>query len=134
MAISASINMAAATPYLLHVTETTGHTRRSPRGEVPDEVIERLRPVLQEALAGPVAVPGCEGYQMRARTDANGLHCQVLSIDGALVSFLVSRGTGGDPPRYLVRLHLDALDLHPGAAEWLGDFELCVAWCWLEGR
>ena len=109
MAISASINMAAATPYLLHVTETTGHTRRSPRGEVPDEVIERLCPVLQEALAGPVAVPGCEGYQMRAWTDANGLHCQVLSIDGAL-------------------------DLHPGAAEWFGDFELCVAWCWLEGR
>ena len=79
MAISASINMAAATPYLLHVTETTGHTRRSPRGEVPDEVIERLRPVLQEALAGPVAVPGCEGYQMRAWTD-----CQRVALPGPL--------------------------------------------------
>ena len=54
--------------------------------------------------------------------------------DGAIVSFLVSRGAGGEAPRCLVRTHLDAMTRHPDASEWLGDFELCVAWCWLEDR
>ena len=39
-------------PYLKHVTLLTGHSRRSPRSEVADEVIERLAPVLSEALTG----------------------------------------------------------------------------------
>ena len=44
----------------------------------------------------------------------------------------MSQGTGGDPPRYLVRLHLDALDLHPGAAEWLGVNS--APWTWLSNH
>lgn len=53
--------------YVLHVTLTTGHRRRSLRSEVRDEVLAVLRPLLERALAGEyVAVPGVgTGYTMR---------------------------------------------------------------------
>ena len=36
-----------------------------------------------------------------------------------------------EPPWCAVEIH-PALALYPAAAEWLGDFERCVAWAWVD--
>ena len=77
-----------------------------------------------------VPVPGCPGYSFRAWEADGNLHIQVLSIDGAIFSLVVSRGS---PPRCRVAL-CAAFPLHVPVAEWMRDFERCIAWAWLEGR
>jgi hypothetical protein len=46
-----------------------------------------------------------------------------------------SSPAAGDPPRapwVAARLY-PTLALDPDAAVWLGDFERCLAWAWIEG-
>lgn len=62
--------------HVLHVTLQTGHTRKSPRSEVADEVVEMLRPLLERALRGErVPIPGQPGYTMTG--GAQGRCCMV---------------------------------------------------------
>ena len=77
---------------LLPATEATGNVRRSQRCMMPDKAIKRALPHLAAALVEAVPVPGCEGYLFRAWEADGRLHVRVLSIDGEIVSLLVSRG------------------------------------------
>lgn len=69
--------MATRERYIEHVTLTTGHTRRSPRSEVSDEVVAMLRPLLDRALRGEhVAIPGA----VPACTMTGGVHGRCCAV------------------------------------------------------
>lgn len=131
---------------LCHYTITTGHVRQSARSEVRDDVIERLAPLLQP---GDHAMPGPFGdYRLRVTVDGSTLAATVITVTGVpLATTIVCidqagldaalRATGMIPaveitlPCALVEIH-PTLALDPGASDWLGDFEKCLAWTWLE--
>lgn len=145
--------------YLNHITLSTGHTRRSDRSDVTDETIKALGPWLNAVIAhqddypmpGPLGVR--DGFVMSASALHGGLVCHVGQLDsGPLVSFGVatrsrqsgelwawmcaqygSRAALTSPgtPWCAVALR-PAFSAQHGASAWLGDFERCVAWTWLE--
>lgn len=145
--------------YLHHVTLTSGHVRHSPRSEVRDDVLTLLAPLLDRALSGePVPVPGVTGgYTITG--GAEGRCCTltvwapgrvpVVTIGvathsrcGAGLWRLLHDHAVGMPvattrdqvppePWYAARLEVGALQ-HRDAAAWCGDFERCLAWCWIE--
>lgn len=62
--------------YLIHITLDTGHSRRSPRGEVDDAAIAAVQDGLTRALARPgaeVAVPGMDGWAYSATAQGRAL-------------------------------------------------------------
>lgn len=145
--------------YLNHITLSTGHTRRSPRAEVTDDTIKALQPWLQAALdhqddyplPGPLGAR--DGFVMSASIKDGALICGVGHMQtGPLVTFGVAARSrqSGELWAWLCAQYgsADALTapkapwcavaLHPsylrqaGASAWIGDFERCVAWTWLE--
>lgn len=146
--------------YLHHITLSTGHTRRSPRAEVSDDTIQALTPWLQAALAyqDDYALPGAlgtrDGYVMQASVKDGALICHVGQLKaGRLVTFGIaarSRQSGElwvwlcaqygsatalqapGTPWCAVHLH-PAYMQQQGMGSWVGDFERCVAWTWLQG-
>lgn len=62
--------------YLHHVTLTTGHSRRSYRDEVDDDVVEICSSILDDALADPrrhVEIPACYGCTLTATAEGGAL-------------------------------------------------------------
>ncbi|MBP2302502.1 hypothetical protein [Azospirillum picis] len=163
--------MTAAT-YLDHVTLTTGHSRRSPRSEVSEEVVSLLAAWLDRALLPddplkappvPLPVPELQDFTSHVFTLAGGLIVTVygpdiLTVPPAapepipLVTFAVARRSRGADklwdtllqaapgvaPPVMPRTPWVAVVEHPtepifpDAVGWLGDFERCVAWAWIE--
>lgn len=136
--------------YLLHLTLDTGHQRRSYRDEVADDVIAILRPLLVRASTGAVVpIPGVDPpCTVRGITSrGGGLLLRVEAADAVPLASIGIAGTSlasaclwrewitdGEPPRppwCVVRL-LPGLAAHPEAASWLGDFERCAAWAWID--
>lgn len=146
--------------YLHHITLSTGHTRRSPRAEVADETIRALRPWLKAALAhaddyplpGPLGAR--DGFVAHAHIRDGALICGVgHRSTGPLATFGVAARSrqAGELWAWMCAQYGSAealkapgtpwcaVALHPaymqqaGASAWLGDFERCVAWTWLEG-
>lgn len=145
--------------YLNHITLSTGHLARTSRADVSDDTIKALQPWLKATIAhqadyplpGPLGVR--DGFVMSASLQGGGLVCHVGQVDtGPLVSFGVaarSRQSGElwawlcaqygsadaltapSVPWCAVALHPGFLH-QPGASAWIGDFERCVAWTWLE--
>lgn len=144
--------------YLNHITISTGHTRRSPRAEVGDDTIKALLPWLQTAidhqddypLPGPLGAR--DGFVMSASIKGGGLICHVGQMQtGPLVTFGIAARSrqSGELWAWLCAQYgsADALTapatpwcavaLHPafmqqaGMSAWIGDFERCVAWAWL---
>lgn len=135
---------------LCHYTITTGHVRRSPRSEVGDDVISVLVPLL---APGEHAIPRTPGYRVRVTIDRGVYAATVLSdrrADAAgapLVTIMVAtdpegldairRTTGAhwaaaiELPACIVEAHA-TLGLDRDAIGWLGDFERCLAWAWVE--
>ena len=130
---------------LHHYTVESGHLRESPRSEVGDDVIALLVPLL---VAGEHAMPHPTGYRLRVTVDGTALAATVHSPAGApLVTTVVVvdeaglaaalRVTGARPPMPL-RPPAAIVTLHPtarldaGSLGWLGDFERCLAWAWIE--
>ena len=68
-------------PYISHITLTTGHTRRSPREEVGDDILRVLVPWLNELVASdaqrPLPVPTLAHYSANATVEAGALVCTV---------------------------------------------------------
>lgn len=142
--------------YLNHITLSTGHNRRSPRSEVSDDVTAWLSPWLDKLLAGesvlPLPEPSLAAYSAAAHIEQGGLVMTVFAGADALVMFAVAgRSRQSDPLwAYMTAQHNAAAGLaapavpwlavalrpglaeHSAATEWLGDFERCVAWTWLE--
>jgi hypothetical protein len=129
---------------LQHYTVETGHCRISPRSEVSEQAVAVLQPLL---TTGEHDVPGMFGYRCRVTVFATVLAATVVARSGApLITTLVCPDANSLviardvlalphdakllPPCALVRLHPTiVLDLL--AADWLGDFERCIAWAWL---
>ena len=139
---------------LTHLTITTGDSRPSPRSEVTDETLQVLRPLVERVAAGErVEVPWVEPRcVMTGAREGSALVVTVWGpplvegLEVPLVTFGVApreddaaglwealQGTGARPaaPWCAVRIY-PSVGLHPEAVGWLGDFERCVAWTWIE--
>ena len=147
--------------YLNHITLSTSHAARTSRADVTDDTIKALRPWLKACLdyVDPYPLPGPlgarDGFVMSASVDRGSLVCHVgHQDDGPLVTFGVaarSRQSGElwawlcaqygsrdalvapSVPWCAVALH-PAYALQHGVSPWMGDFERCVAWTWLESK
>ena len=135
--------------YLWHLTTTTGHGRRSYRNEVDPAVVTLVRQQLGEALAG-IDVVVRDGYALTAKAVGTALVATVSGPKGTLVTIGVARksrdaarlwqmlqsksdaiGEMPRPPWCAVALH-PAIAGDPIAATWLGDYERCLAWAWVD--
>lgn len=149
--------------YLQHITLDTGHVARSPRSGVDDAIVTLVRQMIDEALAGlsPEVQPG---YTIKAASEGGSLMVSVYAgADNPICTIGVALDTaqsdtlwpllrdleglatiGADPslrpPKHPPDPPWCAVRLNPGLIEvrdatlWLGDFERCVAWAWIEGR
>jgi hypothetical protein len=141
---------------LVHVTLTTGHERLSRRTEVMPATMPVVTELLAGALSGTKAVVPMPGPKTLLTAFASGrdLLVTVRAAGGnPLATVGVSPGPGEalwrslhdgsalpivtrpdrppSGPWCAARLELGLVS-QPGAAMWLGDFERCVAWVWLE--
>lgn len=147
--------------YIDHITLTTGHSRRSPRAEVADDVVAVCADLIVRMLATPnatVPLPHPAGYSVGGIAAGKCLVATVWA-DGPPSEVVATIGVAGGskcgatlwralhkwgetpvvtdaarmPPKPWVAAALDAAIVrHMDAAEWLGDFERCLAWAWLE--
>lgn len=147
---------------LVHVTLSTGHVRDSPRSEVSKETIDALAPVLEQLLAGDeIAVPWVSGdYTINGAAGGDCFIATIWSRGGApVVTIGCARGPR-EAVRLWEQLHATAvidelqpqtiagaaplgerwcaarleigIAAHPDTAHWLGDFERCLAWTWID--
>lgn len=138
--------------HLSHYTMNTGDLRMSLRSEVADDVVAQLAPML---VPGEHDIPGffpylcnveTEGRLLVAEVRVRGLSLPICTFcvydsiadeDQAFrrLGFIVARAPESKrtPPCILVQLHDEAL-LHTAAMLWMGDFERCLAWAWIEHR
>lgn len=148
--------------YLTHITLTSGDSRRSPRSEVDEAVIDYLaREVLPAALRGyaplPVENPRCVvnaaatddalvATVWESRGEARGAPIITIGIAAArspevwaLLHRQATTPVATDPskppnaPWCAARLEVGAA-LHAEAMEWVADFERCLAWAFLRDR
>lgn len=144
--------------YIHHVTLTTGHTRRSWRHEISPEAMHVVSAMLDAVLVErEVAIPATEP-PCTVSVTAEG-RCMIATVWGPERAPLATFGVAAkarcgvklwtllhghavgplatspherpQEPWCAVRLE-PTLVLHERAAEWLGDFERCLAWAWLE--
>ena len=140
--------------YLTHATAGTGHSRRSYRSEVADDVVAAVKSWLPDLLAGQPRGVLDDRYAVRQEW-GNGksvgfvvsrLDAQMQPTD--IVRIAVCRhskraapswqyvGGKGAPPRVpfvaadLLTDSIEAADLM--ALPVIADFERCLAWAWLE--
>jgi len=143
--------------YIHHTTLNTGHDRRSYRHEVAGEIMPIMQDLLMRMLAGgQAALPVMEGVTVSGAAEGR---CLTATVWSNRTVPLVTIGVAGEPecgaelwrglheytdqrlttdpaaqpplPWCAARLEAPAI-LHPGALTWLGDFERCLAWAWLE--
>ncbi|RUN77309.1 hypothetical protein [Sphingomonas sp. TF3] len=145
--------------YLNHLTLNTGDLRRSWLHEVDDAAIEHTRELVADAVAGggdtDMPVPG---YRLHVEPfgSRRAALCTVSRDDVPLVTIAVaarpSRALWGqmialrhridpdapaldEPPApWCAALLLPAAVTDHGAMAWLGDFERCAAWAWIDPK
>lgn len=128
-------------PALRHLTAETGHERLSPLSEVEADVLEQVRPVLQEAIKHGDRRHVGAGWWIEAELEAGRLAYRLYGApDGPeLAACTLTRGAGRVPPllevsiRGMLRAQLDGL-VTVEQAGMAGDLERCVAWAWLAGQ
>lgn len=132
-----------------HYTLITGHNRVSPRSEVSDDAIRVCRPLI---VPGTHEIPGPLGkYTLVVPETAHGLLGTVYQAKAPVASIGVADtpeasaeiwpallglherlGLPGDPVEPELPWIATTILLSAPAMEWLGDFERCWAWAWLE--
>ena len=142
--------------YLWHVTLQTGHTRRSYRHEVADDVVHVCRALLSRALRSPTEIPGLP-LVMMAECSRRRLLARVRTRDDLpIVTLGVARHSAAGAPLWRLLTETSELPVHPLAERcppepWcaarlerglaklsqehilmLGDMERCFAWAWLD--
>lgn len=148
--------------HIHHLTLTTGHTRRSWRHEIDPGVLRDLGRLLRRGIdTGRIDLTMIEPAGHWVRVTPHG-KCVLLTVmhgdDMPLVTFGVAAHSrcGARMWRLLTqdavvaegapRLSPDrapqepwcaariepGLMYRPDAAQWLGDFERCIAWAWLD--
>jgi hypothetical protein len=145
---------------LTHYTLNTGHTRASPRSEVGKGVADACRPLLE---VGEHAMPNDARYTLCVPLTNHGWAGTVrLGADRPLVTFAIadSEDAANGIWPHLEKLYLIITDKSPFAGanfrapkrpdslpwcaaitilpdeamHWIGDFERCMAWTWLERK
>lgn len=144
---------APAQDYLTHATVNTGHSRRSYRAEVADDVVVMLQTWLPDLMAGKSHGLWDDGYAVRLDWHNSKSAGFVVSRLDSLMSrtdiakIAVCRhskkaapaweyvGGSGQPPRVpfvaaaLENRNITINDLDAIGA--IADFERCLAWAWL---
>lgn len=129
---------------IAHLTLATGHMRASPRSEVGDDAIRALAPLMR---GGRHPVPGFPDHEAKVTTHEGALMATVFRGEIPLVTFAVATDAASlasivrllevterlTIPACVVQL-LPTAHLDPDAMHWLGDFERCLAWAWVERR
>lgn len=142
--------------YLWHTTLQTGDSRKSYRSEVADDVIPHLREWLHRMQEGE-RVEILPGYWCSGRISGRCATFSVFAGTELILAFGVAeharcgaalwRGlhnaeglpwktdpeTQPQAPWIGVAL-TDAFHAHPGAWDWVGDFERCLGWALLEEK
>jgi hypothetical protein len=128
-----------------HLTLDTGQTRVSFRDEIDPRVLEQLRPL---TVTGTYPMPQPAGCTVKVTVDGTAALVTVMRGGDPLVTFgvaadepgaerlwpLIARPGVPQPsavPWLTAGLEV-GVAVHPGALGWLGDFERCWAWCWLD--
>lgn len=155
--------------YINHLTLSTGHISRTIREDIGDEVIDLLKPWLNNAIESgekmPLPVAELSHFAASAYIESGGLVVTVFAPTGPhetgkpakntempLVTFAIAIRSRHRPlwdimiancdnlkdglkmpdmPWIAVNLYETSV-LYPDSLAWLGDFERCVAWTWLE--
>lgn len=132
-----------------HVTLTTGDTRWSPRAEVDDRLMGLLVDHLAALLHGRAPVPSLPEWTAHGTREHNVLVATleyqgapilsfaVVPADGDAAAIARLLGSPGAPiatpgPWCLVRLYPTIAALDRADLGWLGDYERCLAWAWLD--
>lgn len=150
------------TTTLDHLTLSTGHRRISRLSDCDDGFVTLAAQHLAEALELREA-PIRDGYTLRAGSSGKALMATILgTLEGLPMPLAtIAVATSGraarlawaeigkpaplalptvpwvrepKPPWCSVRLYA-TIEFDPGAtAGWLGDYEQCLAWAWVDGR
>lgn len=128
-----------------HYTIDTGHCRNTTRDEVSDDILELLSPLLRN---GDHSLPHpFERYRLRVTIVGRSLAATVYSGPAPLVTTYVVTDAAGlaevlritgaipatplTPPAIIVQTH-PSIVVDRDAIGWLGDFEKCLGWAWVE--
>lgn len=150
--------------FIRHITLQTNHVRDSLAGEVSAEALATCQTLIKKCLANDaarIAIPGFNQFyltcgQVGGRT-LLGSVWHGLTDPVPLINFAVATrsrnsaiawremhahatirpftDSGNVPPVPWIAVSIEPdLIFYPDAAEWLGDFERCLAWAWLGYR
>jgi hypothetical protein len=142
-----------------HITLQTAHTRRCGRDEISDDALVFCQELITTALINPnkpVPIPNFDGYFLSGGNEPEkGLFGTVWCGGNPLVTIIVAvssenstqlwqklhqhttlpaKTEPNNPPLVpwvAASLTVSSV-LNDEAMEWLGDFERCLAWAWLE--
>lgn len=145
---------------LSHVTLTSGHMRRSLRTEISAVAMAAFKDVIAQILSAEGALAPVPGFPAYAVSGTAQRGCLVATVwSGAPSVCLATIGIATNkqygallwtelhrwgeipvvtdpdrcPPTPWVAVALDRGILqHLDAAYWLGDFERCLGWAWIE--
>lgn len=144
---------------LWHYSINTGHGIWSPRSEVADDIIDLLQPLIEP---GEHNMP-MEGYRLSVPKTERGLLCTMFAKDRPVMSMIVAASAedldhlwptmqemyhkvtevpalrsldyiAGSKPDKLPTCIAWPMFATPQEAMWLGDFERCLAWTFLEAN
>jgi hypothetical protein len=138
--------------YLYHLTLNSGHTRKSYRAEISDDALRVCAELISQIEAEPgmrVEMPGPLGYEITGLISGQCMSAQVFAVgqELPLVSIAIAarercgaalwqqlggeEGKQPDAPWLAAKLEIGLATLDP-AMHWLGDFERCLGWAFLE--
>ena len=143
--------IANAVKYLYHLTITTGHARKSLRTEISDDalaVCSDLIAALRTAPGTRIEMPGPPGYEISARIEGRCMSAQIYAVGEpnpvVRLGIAASERCGSaiwrwldsavDQPRapWLAVTVEPAMMAHMDCSLWLGDFERCLGWAFLD--
>ncbi len=135
--------------YLSHITINTEHIEKSPRSAVSDEAITFCRELISNSQDKCIVIPHFEDFKITSTVEENSLICSVFEEDGELFPLVTFGVSKIDNEVFWKKLCKDAnkiipqqsapwcaVIIHPTlslkSSSWLGDFERCMAWAWIE--
>lgn len=145
--------------YIRHITLQTAHSRNIEKSEISAESIEFCTDLITSCLLNPnekVSIKNFDGYYFSAgNTGGKSLFGTVWYGELPLVTFVVAKKSRNaakvwqelhrnvtleaktdvkdvpSVPFIAVSVQVTA-NLVPDAMSWLGDFERCIAWAWMD--
>jgi hypothetical protein len=142
--------------FIRHITLTTGHTRDSFAGEISPEAIEVCTALIDQMIVGKrPPIPGFQSFRISGVSYGRCFVATVWSGNEPIVTIGIANHSrcGAETWRALhksaalpcatqsdeypqapwcaARLEPHCM-FYPDAMNWLGDFERCLAWAFLE--